>query len=95
MTVIIRTKCCHLPMLCASNEKSVVYFDCSWARKEMLSDNVELQNMLQENGILNLYHIADEFCEEVWCIKLGSCSVVPNVLFLLFCLYASGSLNVL
>lgn len=54
-----------MPLISASNERSVVYFDCSWSRKQMLADNMELLNLLEENGFSTLYHIADEFCDEV------------------------------
>jgi hypothetical protein len=65
MVTIIRTKCCHLPLIRASNEQAVIYFDCSWSRKKMLSDNVELLDLLDDNELSSVYHIADEFCEEV------------------------------
>ncbi len=67
MVSIIRTKCCHLSAVTSSCENTVVYFDCSWSRKKMLTDNTELVNIFVSNGVSSVYHIADEFCEEVRC----------------------------
>lgn len=47
------------------NESAVVYFDCSWSRKQLLSDNINLLKVLEDNGVPKVHHIADEFCEEV------------------------------
>lgn len=68
---IIRTKCCHLPLLTASHDICVVYFDSSWARKTSLTHSTELLRVLQDNKVSRIYHIANEFCDDMEGFVIG------------------------
>ena len=65
MVSIVRTKCCHIPIISASDGKAVIFFDVSWCRKKSVVEFAELLNVVHDAGLQHIYHIADEFCEEV------------------------------
>mmetsp|Transcript_31409 Transcript_31409/g.58490 ORF Transcript_31409/g.58490 Transcript_31409/m.58490 type:complete len:464 (-) Transcript_31409:417-1808(-) len=71
MVSIIRTKCCHLGVIASSHETCVVYFDSSWTRQAAFSDSSDLLVMLEKNDMTHVYHIADEFCDDMEGFVIG------------------------